>query len=62
MERYEKYGGNPSWIVKWYGNYRRKVSWIAIRYGQNSEMIWKIRKQVSWIVKRYEKYGGNPVE
>jgi hypothetical protein len=27
----EKYGRNPSWILNWYGNYRRKVSWILKR-------------------------------
>jgi hypothetical protein len=26
VKRYEKYGRNPSWIVKGYGNYGRKVS------------------------------------
>jgi hypothetical protein len=24
VKRYEKYGRNPSWIVKIYGKYRRK--------------------------------------
>ena len=46
-------------IVKWYGNYGRKVSWIVKRYGQYG-------RKVSWIVKRYEqyerKYGRKEVE
>ena len=25
MKRYEKYGRNPSWIVKWFWKYRRKL-------------------------------------
>jgi hypothetical protein len=36
-------------IVKWYGKYRGKVSWIVIRYGLYG-------RKVSWIVKRYRKY------
>jgi hypothetical protein len=27
--KYEKYGWKPSWIVKWFGKHRRKVSWIV---------------------------------
>ena len=46
-ERYEKYGRNPSWIVKRYG---RKASRIVIRYG-------KYGRKISWIVKRFGKYG-----
>jgi hypothetical protein len=33
-------------IVKWYGKYGRKVSWIVKRYG-------KCRRKVGWIVKWY---------
>jgi hypothetical protein len=36
-------------IVKWYGQYRRKVGWIVKWYG-------KYGRKVSWIVKRFEKY------
>jgi hypothetical protein len=36
-------------IVKWYGKYRRKVSWIVKWYG-------KYVRKVSWIVKRFGKY------
>ena len=39
-------------IVKWYGKYGRKVSWIVIRFGNilkkcklNSGKIWKIWKK-----------------
>jgi hypothetical protein len=42
---------NPSWNVKRYGNYGRKVSWIVKRYG-------KYGRKVGWIVKWYGKYGG----
>ena len=52
MKRYEKYGRNPSWIVKRYG---RKASWIVIRYEQYGRMV-------SWIVIRYGKYGRKQVE
>ena len=38
-------------IVKWYGNYRRKVSWKVKRFGQ-------YRRQVTCIVKRLGKYDG----
>jgi hypothetical protein len=49
-----------TWIVKRYGKYRRKVSWIVKWY----EKIWKkivkwygkYGKKVSWIVIRYGKY------
>jgi hypothetical protein len=44
VKRYEKYGRNPSLIVKklentekivkWYGKYGRKESRIVIRYGK----------------------------
>jgi hypothetical protein len=37
-------------IVKWFGKYGRKVSWIVIRYG-------KYGRNPSWIVKWYGKYG-----
>ena len=37
-------------LVKRYGNYERKISWIVKRFG-------KYRKYVSWILKRYEKFG-----
>jgi hypothetical protein len=40
-----KYGRKASWIVKWYGKYGRKVGWIVKRYG-------KYRRKVSWIEKR----------
>jgi hypothetical protein len=36
-------------IVKWYGSYGKKVSWIVKRY-------WKYRRKASLIVKRYRKY------
>ena len=39
-------------IVKWYGNYGRKISWIVKRFG-------KYGRKISWIVKRYEKYERN---
>ena len=38
-----------SWIVKWYGNYGRKVSWIVKRYGNYG-------RKVSWIVKDMENW------
>jgi hypothetical protein len=48
-------------IVKWYGNYGRKVIWKVKRF----KKIWKkivkrfgkYRRKASWIVKRYENYG-----
>ena len=64
MKRYEKYGRNPSWIVKKYGNIVitkfpnseqsnkgkvRKTSWILKRYGNYG-------RKVSWILKRFGKY------
>jgi hypothetical protein len=36
-------------IVKWYGKYGRKVSWIVKRYEKNG-------RNPSWIVKRFGKY------
>ena len=54
MKWYEKYGRNPSWIVKRYGKYSRKL-WNDIEnMEENCEMIWKIWKK---IVKWYGKYG-----
>ena len=50
---YEKYGRNPSWIVKRYGKCRRKVGWIVKWYG-------KYGRKVSWNVKRYGEYRRNP--
>jgi hypothetical protein len=47
---YGKYRRKVSWIVKRYGKYRSKVSWIVIRFG-------KYGRNLSWIVKRFEKYG-----
>jgi hypothetical protein len=29
VKRYGKYGRKASWIVKWYEKYRGKVSWIV---------------------------------
>ena len=60
MKTYGKYGGKANRIVKRHEKYGRKVG--------NSEMIWKIwkeimkwygkyRRKVSWIVKWYGKYG-----
>ena len=40
MKRCEKYGRNPSWIVKRYGNYGRKVSWIVKWYGKYRRKLW----------------------
>jgi hypothetical protein len=61
VKKYEKYGRNPSLIVKRFGKYRRrfwndmehmeeKVSQIVIRYGQYG-------RKSSWNVKWYGKYG-----
>ena len=36
-------------IVKWYGKYRRKASWIVKRYENYG-------RKVNWIVKRFGKY------
>ena len=47
--KYGTYGRNVSWIVKWYGKYRRKVSRIVKRYE-------KYGRNPSWIVKRFGKY------
>ena len=41
MKWYEKYGRNPSWIVKRYAKYRRNPSWIVKWYG-------KYGRKVSW--------------
>jgi hypothetical protein len=41
---YGKYPRKASWIVKRYGNYWRKVSWIVIRYGN-------YERKVSWNLK-----------
>jgi hypothetical protein len=49
-ENSEKIGKIWKKIVKWYGNYRRKVSWIVKRYGNYG-------RYVSWNVKWYGKYG-----
>ena len=68
--RYEQHGRKASWNVKWYRKYGRKISWTVKWFGKyrrklwndrenmekNSEMIWKIWKKASRIVKRYEKY------
>jgi hypothetical protein len=50
-------------IVKWYGNYGRKVSWIMKRYGKHGrkaslivKRYRKYRRKESWIVKRFGKY------
>ena len=46
-----------------YGQYGRKASWIVKKMENteesrlNSEMIWKIWKKISWIVKWFGKYG-----
>jgi hypothetical protein len=37
-------------IVKWYGKYGRKASWIVKRYE-------KYGREVGWIVKWYDNYG-----
>jgi hypothetical protein len=50
VKRYGKYGRKPSWIVKRYGKCRRKVGWIVKWYG-------KYGRKASWIVKWYGKYG-----
>ena len=39
-----KYGRKISWIVKWFGWYGRNVSWLVKRFG-------KYRRKESWIVK-----------
>jgi hypothetical protein len=39
--------------VKRYGKYRRKVSWIVIRFGKYGKRYGKYEKKASWIVKWY---------
>jgi hypothetical protein len=34
VKRYGKYGRKASWIVKWYGKYGRKLSWNVKWYGK----------------------------
>ena len=41
--------------MKWYGKYRRNVSWIVERYGNYG-------RKVSWIEKRYENTEETQVE
>jgi hypothetical protein len=37
---------NPSWIVKWYGKYGRKVSWNVKWYGKYGRKLWKDLKNM----------------
>ena len=47
---YGKYGRKESWIVKRYKKYGRKVGWIVKWYG-------KYGRKAIWIVKWYRNYG-----
>ena len=57
-EKYGKYGRKVSWIVKWYGKYRRKLWKRYEKYGRKVGRIvkWfgKYGRKVSWIVKYLE--------
>ena len=39
MKRYEQYGRNPSWIVKWYRKYGRNASWNVKKYGKYGRFL-----------------------
>jgi hypothetical protein len=39
VKRYEQYGRNPSWIVKWYRKYGRNASWNVKRYGKYGRFL-----------------------
>jgi hypothetical protein len=38
---YGKYGRKVSWIVERYGNYERKASWRVKWYGKCGRKLWK---------------------
>jgi hypothetical protein len=46
VKRYGKYRRKVSWIVKCYGNYGRKVSWIEKRFGKYKGKYWKDRENM----------------
>jgi hypothetical protein len=46
VKRYGKYGRKVSWIVKRYGNYERKLSWIVKRLGKYRRKQWKDRENM----------------
>jgi hypothetical protein len=57
VKRYEKYGRNPSWIVKRFWKIQKKiVKWYG-KYGWNMKWYGKYGRKVSRIVKWYVKYG-----
>ena len=45
VKRYGKYGRKASWIVKWYGKYGRKEGKDIKNPEENSEKIWKLWKK-----------------
>ena len=53
MKRYEKYGRNVGWKVKWYEKYGRKASWNVKWYGKYGRKLWNDmeiieERQVEW--------------
>jgi hypothetical protein len=40
VQRYGKYGGKASWIVKRYGKYGRNPSWMVKKCGKYRKKLW----------------------